>query len=164
MNWLDIALIVILALSLFEGWRHGLLHFVFDFIGIALGILIARLVYCPLADRLDFIHANGAAEIMAFLIICTIVGITAAVLGHHMIEPRIQQAIPSWVSRLGGIVLGFVFGVALSIVIVLLLDKFVALPPGTPLEELSGIRQGVTTALNRSVFASPILEHFGPLL
>ncbi len=164
MSWLDIALIIILAILAFDGWRHGFLHFVSEFIGLCLGIFVALLLYGSLADKLGFISASGVAEIVAFVIICAIVAIVAAVLGHRILEPRIKQVIPDRVNRLGGVVLGLIIGAALCIVIVLLLDKFVALPPGTPLEELSGIRQGVTTALNESVFAGPILEHFGSLL
>ena len=164
MSWLDIALIIILAILAFDGWRHGFLHFVSEFIGLCLGIFVALLLYGSLADKLGFISASGVAEIVAFVIICAIVAIVAAVLGHRILEPRIKRVIPDRVNRFGGLVLGLIIGAALCIVIVLLLDKFVALPPGTPLEELSGIRQGVTTALNESVFAGPILEHFGSLL
>ena len=164
MNWLDIALIIILAVISFDGWRHGFLHFVSEFIGLCLGIIVALLFYSSLADKLVFISASGVAEIVAFVIICAIVAIVAAVLCHRILESRIKLVIPDRVNRLGGLVLGLIIGVALCIFIVLLLDKFVALPPGTPLEEASGIRQGVTTALNDSVFAGPILEHFGSLL
>jgi uncharacterized membrane protein required for colicin V production len=164
MSWLDIVLIMILAILAFDGWRHGFLHFVSEFIGLCLGIFVARLLYESLADKLGFISANGAAEIVAFIIICAIVAIVVAVLCHRILEPRIKRVISDRVNRLGGVVLGLIIGVALCIFIVLLLDKFVALPPGTPLEEASGIRQGVTTALNDSFFAGPILEHFGSLL
>ncbi len=164
MSWLDIVLIIILAVISFDGWRHGFLHFISEFIGLCLGIVAALLFYRSLADKLGFISANGAAEIVAFVIICAIVTIVVALLGHHVLEPRIKRAISDRLNRLGGVVLGLVIGVALCIFIVLLLDKFVAFPPGTPLEEASGIRQVVTTALNESFFASPILEHFGSLL
>jgi len=164
MNWLDIVLVIILAILFFDGWGHGFLHFVSDFIGLCLGIFVARLLYGSLADKMGFISASGVAEIVAFVIICAIVAIVAAVLCHHILEPRIKGVIPDLANRLGGLVLGLIIGAALCIVIVLLLDKFVALPPGTPVEELSGIRQGVTTALNESVFAGPIIEHFGSLM
>jgi len=164
MHWLDIALIIILAIIIFDGWRHGLLHFVSEFIGISLGILVAVLFQDSLADKLGCTSASGVAEIVAFVIICAVVGIVAAVLSHILLEPRIKRVIPNRVNRFGGMGLGLIIGVALCVFIVLLMDKYVALPPGIPLEEPSGIRQCLTTALNESFFAGPIIEHFGSLL
>jgi len=164
MNWLDIVLIIILAILLFDGWRHGLLHFVFEFIAFVLAIFVARLLYGPLADKLGFIQASEVAEIVAFLIICTIVFIVAAVLFHITVEPRIKRAISKQANRIGGMVLGFIFGAALSVVIVLMLNKFVALPLGIPWEGTSGVRQAITTALNGSFLAGRILNWFGALL
>ncbi|MBA7580196.1 hypothetical protein ES708_22087 [subsurface metagenome] len=164
MSWLDIVLIIILAVISFDGWRHGFLHFVSEFIGLCLGIIAALLFYRSLADKLGFISASGLAEIVAFVTICAIVAIVAAVLCHRILEPRIKRVISDRVNRLGGVVLGSILGVALCIFIVLLLDKYVALPQGITLEEASGIRQGVTKALSDSVFAGPIIEYFGSLL
>ena len=158
MGWLDIVLIVILSVLVFDGWRHGLLHYVFDFIGLGLGILFAVLFHDALADTLGCISTRGVAEIVAFVIICAVVGIAAAVLGHLFLEPRVKRVIPNRVNRGGGMGLGFIIGVALCVVIVLLMDKFAALPPGTPLEEPSGIRQCITTALDESFFAGLILD------
>lgn len=164
MNWLDIVLIIILAIIIFDGWRHGLLHFVSEFIGLGLGILFAVLFHNALADKLGCISSSGVAEIVAFVIICAVVGIAAAVLSHLFLEPRIKRVIPNRVNRGGGMALGFILGVALCVVIVLLMDKFVALLPGTPLEEPSGIRQCITTALDESFCAGLILKCFGSLL
>ena len=158
MHWLDIVFIVILAVLVFDGWRHGLLHYVLDFIGLGLGILCAVLFHDALANMLGCISTRSVAEIVAFVIICAVVGIAAAVLGHLFLEPRIKQKIPSRVNRFGGMGLGLIIGVALCVVIVLLMDKFVALPPGTPLEEPSGIRQCITTALDESFFAGLVLN------
>jgi uncharacterized membrane protein required for colicin V production len=164
MNWLDIVLIVILAILLLDGWSHGFLHYTFDFIGLGLGILAAVLFHDTLADKLGCISTSGVAEIVAFVVIWAVVGITAAVLGHLLLKPRIEQKIPSRFNRSGGIVLGFTIGAALCVVIVLLMNKFAVLLPGTPLEEPSGIRQCITTALDESFFAGLILKCFGFLL
>ena len=164
MHWLDIVLIVILALVIFDGWRHGLLHFVSEFIGLGLGILFAVLFHDVLADRLGCISTRGIAEVVAFVIICAVVGIAAAVLSHIFLEPRIKRKIPNRVNRGGGMALGFVLGAALCVIIVLLLDKFAVLSPGTPLEEASGARQYITTMLDESFFARLILNCFGSWL
>ena len=87
MSWLDIVLIVILAIIIFDGWRHGLLHFVSEFIGFGLGILFAVLFHDSLADKLGCISSRGVAEIVAFVIICLVVGVVAAVLSHLFLEP-----------------------------------------------------------------------------
>jgi len=164
MSWLDIVLVIILAIFTFDGWRHGFLHFVSEFIGLCMGILAALLFYRSLADKLGFISASGVAEIVAFVIICAIVTIGVTILCHRILEPRLKLVITDRINRLGGLALGLVLSMVLCIFIILLLDKYVAVPPGTPLEEVSGIRQSVTTALNDSIFANPILKCFGFLL
>ena len=164
MHWLDIVLIVILAVLLFDGWRHGLLHFVSELIGLGLGIIAAVLFHDVLADKLGCISTRGVAEIVAFVIICAVVGIAAAVLGHLFLEPRIKQKIPSRVNRGGGMGLGFIIGAALCVFIVLLMDKFAVSPAGTPVEEPSGFRQFITTALDDSFFAELIIKCFGSWL
>ncbi len=146
MNWLDIVLIVILAIIIFDGWRHGLLHFVSEFIGFGLGILFAVLFHDSLADKLGCISSRGVAEIVAFVIICVVVGVVASVLSHLFLEPRIKRVIPNRVNRFGGMGLGLIIGVALCVFIVLLMDKC------------------ITTALDESFFAGLILKCFGSLL
>ncbi len=146
MNWLDIVLIVILAIIIFDGWRHGLLHFVSEFIGFGLGVLFAVLFHDSLADKLGCISSRGVAEIVAFVIICVVVGVVASVLSHLFLEPRIKRVIPNRVNRFGGMGLGLIIGVALCVFIVLLMDKC------------------ITTALDESFFAGLILKCFGSLL
>jgi len=164
MNWLDIVLIVILAILLFDGWRHGLFHYVFDFVGLGLGILAAVLFHDALADKLGCISTSGVAEIVAFIIICAVVGLAVAVPCHILLEPRIKQKLSSRVNRSGGIALGFLIGSTLCVFIVLLMNKFAVLTPGAPLDEPSGVRQCITTALDESFFAELILKCFGSLL
>ena len=165
MGWLlDIGLVIILAVFTFDGWRYGILHFVSEFIGLCLGILVALLLHKPLADKLGFITASGVAEIVAFAIICAIVAIVVAVLCHHILEPRIKLVITDRINRLSGLALGLVLSMVLCIFIVLLLDKYVAVPLGIPLEDVSGVQQGVTTTLNESILANPIIKCFGFLL
>lgn len=164
MHWLDIVLIVILALIIFDGWRHGLLHFVSEFIGFGFGILFAVLFHDALADRLGCISTRGIAEVVAFVIICAVVGIAVAVLSHLFLEPRIKRVIPNRVNRGGGMAVGFILGAALCVIIVLLLEAFAVSSPGFPLEEPSGAQQYITTMLDDSFFARVILNCFGSLL
>jgi len=164
MSWLDIVIVVIMAIFTFDGWRHGFLHFVSEFIGLCVGILIALLCYKPLANMLGFISEIGVAEIVAFAIIWAIVAIGVTILCHRTLEPRIKLVITDRINRLSGLALGLVFSIVLCIYIVLLLDKYVAVPPGTSLEGVSGFRQSVTTALNDSFLANPMIRYFGFLL
>lgn len=163
MHWLDIVLIVILAILIFDGWRHGLFHYAFDLVGLSLGIIAAVLFHDALADKLGCISTSGLAEIVAFVIICAVVGIAVAVPCHILLEQRVKREITSRVNRGGGIALGFIIGAALCVFIVLLMNKFAVLPPGS-LEEPSRIRQCLSMALDESFFAGIILKCFGSLL
>lgn len=110
MNWLDIILIVILAMAVFGGLKNGLIKGVLGLAGIIVGVVLAGIYYVALAENLTFIAHEGAAKLTAFAIIFIVVLIIAAVIG--IILSKIASAIMlGWLNRLLGGVLGLVIGV-----------------------------------------------------
>jgi len=109
MNWLDIILIVILAISVFGGLRNGLIKGVLGLAGIIVGVVLAGMYYVTLAGSLTFIPHEGAAKLTAFAIIFIVVLVIAGVVGT--ILSKLASAIMlGWLNRLLGGVLGLVIG------------------------------------------------------
>jgi membrane protein required for colicin V production len=108
MSWLDIVILVILAISAFSGLRVGLIKVLFGVVGIIVGILLAGRFSDDFAGVLTFIPADWAG-IAAFAIILVAVMIIAAILGA-ILSKLISLVLLGWVNRLGGAVLGVVVG------------------------------------------------------
>lgn len=109
MNWLDIVLIVILAVAAFVGLKLGLIKMVLGLVGVVVGVILAGHFYLPLAERLTFISSEGVARVVAFAIILVGVMVVALVLAG-LLKWAASLMMLGWVNRLGGAVLGVLMG------------------------------------------------------
>jgi membrane protein required for colicin V production len=106
MNWLDIVILIMLAIGTITGLRNGLIKGVLNLAGIIIGIILAGRYYQTLAGSLGFISNNAAQEIIAFIVIVALVMIAAAIAGWFL--RRILSAIMlGWTDKLLGGVIGF---------------------------------------------------------
>ena len=109
MNWLDIVIIVAIAVTTFVGLKIGLIKAVLSLVGLVVGVILARLFYVPLSEQLGFIPQATVAKVVAFAIIMIGVMIIAGVLA--MVLKWITSMIMlGWVNRIGGAVFGLVLG------------------------------------------------------
>ena len=109
MHWLDIVIIVAIAITTFIGLKIGLIKAVLSLLGLIVGIILARLFYVPLSEQLGFIPQATVATVVAFAIIMIGVMIVAGVLA--MVLKWITSVMMlSWVNRIGGAVFGLVLG------------------------------------------------------
>ncbi len=143
MNWLNIVIIVALAISAFLGLRTGIIKAVLSLAGLIVGVILAGQFYVPLAEQLSFIPQAGVAEVVAFAIILIGVMVIAVVLAR-LLKWAASVVMLSWVNHLGGAIFGLVLGaifcgallaiwvkwlgvgstITESIVAAILLDKF----------------------------------------
>ena len=143
MNWLNIVIIVALAISTFLGLRTGIIKAVLSLAGLIVGVILAGHYYVPLSEQLSFIPQAGVAEVVAFAIILIGVMVIAIVLAR-LLKWAASVVMLGWVNHLGGaffgLALGAIFCSALlaiwvkwlgvgstiteSIVAAILLDKF----------------------------------------
>jgi membrane protein required for colicin V production len=107
MNWLDIILLVILAIGVFLGLKTGLIKMVVSLAGLILGIFLAGRLYQSLADKLTFISSEKAAQILAYIIILLVVIIAAAIIAWFLTRV-ISAVLLGWVNRLGGALVGLI--------------------------------------------------------
>lgn len=108
MNWLDIVLIVVLALTTFMGFRRGVVSMAPPLAGLIIGIILAGRYsdvaggWLPIDNPEHAGWAGYAIIVVAVLIVSVIL---AAVL-----QKFIRLILLGWVDRLGGAFLGVVLG------------------------------------------------------
>ena len=110
MSWLDLVIVVVLAVGAFFGLRMGIIKAVLSLAGVIVGVVLAGQYYVALADVLPFFsETSSAAKIVAFAIILIGVMIVAVVLAR-LLKWAASVMMLSWVNHLGGAVLGLVLG------------------------------------------------------
>ena len=113
MNWVDVVIIIYLALSIISGFVQGLIRSLLSIIGLIVGILLASHFYKQLGDILTFISNRNVADIVAFIVILLAVMVIAALIGL-VLRSIIKAIMLGWIDKLGGAVLGLILG-ALSV-------------------------------------------------
>ena len=112
MYWLDIVVIVAIAITTFIGLKIGLIKAVLSLAGLIVGVLLAGLYYIPLSEQLTFISQATLAKVVAFAIILIGVMVIAGVLAM-VLKWVTSLMLLGWVNRLGGAVFGLVLGAIL---------------------------------------------------
>lgn len=110
MNWLDIAIIVIIGVSVLTGLKVGIIKTILSFIGLLAGVILAGRFYTVLATRLTFIQQENIARIAAFAIILIGVMIIASI-AAFVLKRAASAIMLGWVDRLIGAVFGLIMGV-----------------------------------------------------
>jgi uncharacterized protein YkwD len=134
-NPIDIVLVVVIILSVLNGYRRGFVHGVFDLAGWMLSVIAALRYYHPLAQwlgpRID-LWSEVWDQPVAFVLIALVVGMTVQAVGIWLLSqlPRdIQERQPN---RVFGIIPGFINGLILVAILSALL---LALPLTESLSE-----------------------------
>lgn len=131
MNWLDIAIIVIVGLSLFKGFSKGLIHQAAFFVAIVVGIAVSGVVADWLGGALSFLLklsdkiANSVAIALSFLLILGAVYLASKII------TKILNATPLGIFNklLGGLVGGLISLAILGYIFFLWTLYLFRLPP-----------------------------------
>ncbi len=128
MNWLDIVILVIIAIATFLGLRIGIIKAALSLAGLIVGVILAGRYYIPFSQQLAFIPQASIAKIVAFAIILIGVMIIAIVLAV-LLKWAASVMMLGWVNRLGGAVFGLVLGAIFCGALLVMWVKFVGLYP-----------------------------------
>ena len=109
MNWLDIVILVAIAIPTFIGLRIGIVKAVLSLAGLIVGIILAGRYYVPLSEQLSFIPDQNVAKIAAFAIILIGVMLIASLLASSL-RWVASVVMLGWVNRAGGAIFGLVLG------------------------------------------------------
>lgn len=109
MNWIDLVLVIAIAISALIGMKKGVIGIALTLAGLVLGVFLAGRYYILLSQYLSFISHAGLVKVAAFAIIFIGVMVIAGVLARLL--GKIASAIMmGWANRIGGGVLGGILG------------------------------------------------------
>jgi len=126
MNWLDIVILVAIAVCAFLGFRTGLIGAVLSLAGLIVGIILAGRYYIVFSEQLSFISQANVAKIVAFIIILVAVLIIARVLAW-LLKRITSLLMLGWVNRIGGAVFGLVLGALFCAALLATLIKYMGI-------------------------------------
>ncbi|MBA7677425.1 hypothetical protein ES703_85682 [subsurface metagenome] len=109
MNWLDIVIIVAIAIPTIIGLKVGIISAVLSLAGIIVGVILAGRYYLSLSEQLTFIPQAGAAKIIAFAIIVIGVMIIAVVIAR-LLRRIASVLLLGWINQIGGAAFGLLLG------------------------------------------------------
>ena len=124
MNWLDIAIALIIVTFTISAFSSGLIREVVTLVSAVVGVIFAGLFYDDLArDVLVFIHDDDAARFFAFLALLGSVYLTGQLIAM-MLKQMASLLLLGWVDRVGGAAFGFLKGLVVVEVLLILLVTF----------------------------------------
>jgi len=112
MGWLDIALLVLISLAVFLGWRRGVVRTAVMAGGALAGVYLAGRFSDPVAERLTFITQPEVARFVAFALVFLAVLAVSAFVGN-LLKQMLNFLFIGWVDNLAGAVGGFVTAVVI---------------------------------------------------
>ncbi len=128
-NWLDIVILLSMALIIIRGFWVGFSRAVSALLGVILGFWFAGNYYILVAHRLSpWIKTEPWQNIAAFALLFLLVYLVLMVVGI-LVQGFFRVLRLGWIDRLLGGVVGLVKGVILAAVLIFLLTVF--LPPGS---------------------------------
>ena len=109
MNWLDIIILVALALPTFTGMKQGLIKAALTLAGLIAGVILASNFHEQLGGVMTFISNPDIANIAGYLIILVVAMIIANVIAV-VLKFTAKAVMLGWIDRIGGAVFGFLMG------------------------------------------------------
>jgi len=123
MNWLDILIIVVIAVSTFLGLKIGIIKAVLSLAGTIVGVILAGRYYVPLSEQLPFISQASMARGVAFAVILIGVIVIAALIAW-LLKWAASTVKLGWVNYLGGAIFGLLMGAIVCGAILAIWVKF----------------------------------------
>lgn len=124
MNWIDVAIVLILAGFVVTAYTAGLIREVVTLISVLVGIVVAGILYDDLAaDVLVFVDDEDAARAIAFLVLfgsTYLIGQIAA----YVLKRMASIMMLGWADRAGGAAFGLLKGLIVIQVLVILFAAY----------------------------------------
>ncbi len=125
MNWLDIAIILVVAGFAIAAYSSGLIREVVTLLSVIVGIIVAGQLYDNLAtDVLVFMNDRDVADVISFLVLFGAVYLFGQILAYTL-KTGASLLMLGWANHIGGAFFGLLKGL---IVVEVLLIVFAAYP------------------------------------
>lgn len=110
MNWLDIVIIIFLAITVITGLSKGLIKTIIPLVGVIVAVVLAGRFYGSVANWLSHsLHSDSQANIVGFTIIFVAV-VLVSLIAASLLSKFLSLLMLGWIDKLGGAVLGFMIG------------------------------------------------------
>jgi membrane protein required for colicin V production len=124
MNWLDAAIVLVIAWFIFAAFRAGIIREVVSVIAFVVGVLAAGFYYDDLAeDVLLFIDDRTAANVAAFIVLFGAVAL-AGQLAAILLKRTASLLWLGWLDHLAGAAFGLLKGLILVEVFLILFTTY----------------------------------------
>ena len=166
MNWLDVAILFLLGISILLGWRTGLFNAAFLAAGAAVGVFVAGHISDDVSELFtDSLFSDTLATVIAYATITTVVFIAVQALRGLLKRPldRMMKFVSvQWVDNMGGAILGVALGLALTGGLIAMMARLASdLPKEIEVVDLEGIdRTELQTVLNDSLTESALVPAY----
>lgn len=123
-NPIDILLVIVILLSVLNGYRRGFVHGVLDLAGWVLSLLAGLRYYHPVAQwlgpRID-LWSEVWDQPVAFILVALVVGISVQIIGYLLLRHLPEDIHERRVNQVFGVIPGFVNGVIVAAILSALL-------------------------------------------
>jgi membrane protein required for colicin V production len=123
MNWVDLVIVIIIALTTFSSLRAGLIRQAMTLIGLVVGIYVALGHHQRVATYINPTVGNAAlSNAIAFLLILIVVWIAAAFIAS-LVRAILNSLGLGWTDNALGMLVGFLVGLVIAVAFLLLLTR-----------------------------------------
>jgi len=121
MNLLDWSFIIIIGVSAIYGLFKGLIKEVVSLLAVIIGLILASRFYEGISSLLKNLGlGEQAAKILSFFVLFIVIFIAIVLIGR-LIHKFVHAIFLGWLNRLGGIGFGFIRGIIVSSIIIIIL-------------------------------------------
>ncbi len=101
MNWVDIAIAILVVGFAFMGWRNGVIKLAFTLVGGIVGLILAGRLFDDLAPAIPIGDKEGVQQLIAFALIVLVVMIVAWI-AARIVMTVLTVLLLRWVDGLAG--------------------------------------------------------------
>jgi membrane protein required for colicin V production len=124
MHWIDIIIIVVVAISAFAGLKEGAVRMVFGLAGLLLGVFLAGKFGSFLAQAV-MPNVGSWNTIVAYVVIFVATAIVSGIAGS-IVSRIVHATLLGWVDRLIGVIAGALSGLLTVAAVLAALSVFMA--------------------------------------
>ena len=109
MNPIDLLILVLVVGGGFLGWVNGVVKWLFTFLGLMVGVVLASRLYKTLDWAIPMVDSDGMRQFVIFILIVGAASVGAWMLGRA-VKTMLSILMLGWVDRGAGMVIGLVVG------------------------------------------------------
>lgn len=145
LNWIDLAIILVLAAGVFAGFTQGMISYVLNALVVIVAFILASQLKDPILDLLGFWTAFSPEGRELLIFVLLFFGLTIA--GWFIVRAtyrRTRLPVAKQIDEIGGAIFGLIFAALVISLQLIVLDSFFAT------QEVGGWLAGYYDALNSS--------------